>query len=148
MISSLPNLISSLAVPLIGYLFSNNTNLPGWLFSLAIILVSHTSYLIIPDHLAIRWLTVIPIFIFGFGHATFSTLRVPIVPQLITEKEFLPICFSIMSINSSLAIAVFTMIAGWLREWTESYTSVTLLMLGCNIIALFSCYKLAYAEKD
>lgn len=57
-----------------------------------------------------------PLIIFGIGHALFTTLLSPTVPQIVdNNSELLPTCFSIIKIVEGFNITLFTQLAGWLR---------------------------------
>ena len=112
-ICSLPYLIASLSVPVFGTLLrrANDTKLyEVWLlYSLLSLFGTHTSYLVMPEHISVKWLPVTPLIVFGLSHALFTTLISPIVPSLIDNNaELLPICFSIMKIVEGIFITLFT----------------------------------------
>lgn len=112
-ISSLPYLIASLSVPVFGSLLrayqSDKIYEFGLLASLSSVLFVHTCYLVMPEHISMLWIPVIPIIIFGLGHALFTTLISPTVPKLIDNNaELLPMCFSILKIVEGFTITFFT----------------------------------------
>ena len=84
--ASLPYLIASLSVPIFGSLIYRigEKNYPlGILFSLSTLLITHMSYLILPEQFRYKCVAVIPILLFGIGHALFTTLLSPTVPLII-----------------------------------------------------------------
>jgi MFS family permease len=120
MISSLPYLIASLSVPIFGTLLRKfNTDKVyqvGLIVSLSMIFSTHTSYFLMPDHFYLKWLPIIPLIVFGVGHALFTTLLSPMVPQIIdNNSELLPTCFSIIKVIEGFNITLFQQIAGSLR---------------------------------
>ena len=99
-ISSLPNIVYSVTVPFVGSIVKTENIPKTLLFSLLLILATHLCYILLPDHLTMQWVTVVPLFVFGFGHAVFTTLLTPAVPPLIDNNiALLPICFSILKIT-------------------------------------------------
>ena len=105
-------MIASLSVPILGSLIlrvGESKYALGIFWSLCIILAAHTSYLVMPEHLDIRWLVLSPIVLFGFGHAMFTTVLSPNVPLIIqNNSELLPVCFSIMKIAEGIMITAST----------------------------------------
>ena len=117
--ASFPYLIASLSVPIFGSLISRigDSNFPvGILCSLCMLLLTHVSYLTLPEHLVYKWIAVVPILWFGIGHALFTTLLSPTVPLVIKNNvDLLPICFSLLKIFEGISITLFTQAAGWVR---------------------------------
>lgn len=118
-IASFPYLIASLSVPVFGSLIYRigETNYPfGILFSLFMLLMTHVSYLILPEHFIYKWAAIGPILMFGMGHALFTTLLSPTVPIIIKQNnEMLPMCFSLLKIFEGVSITLFTQAAGQIR---------------------------------
>lgn len=146
-ISSMPYGIASLSVPVFGSLLrgkSDQDYMNCFMGSLLMVFASHSCYLLMFEHLSYQWVSVAPIVMFGLGHALFTTLVSPIVPKLVEgEQELLPICFSILKVLEGFCITIFTQMAGGLRQSTGSYTWVSLLLMGCNGIALAASWDLA-----
>lgn len=110
--ASIPYLIASLSVPILGSLLlrvGESKYALGVFWSLCILLASHSCYLLLPDNLDMKWLVLSPIVMFGFGHAMFTTVLSPNVPMIIkNNSELLPVCFSIMKVAEGVMITVFT----------------------------------------
>jgi hypothetical protein len=99
-ISSLPNIVYSVTVPFVGSIVKAENISKTLLYSLILILATHLCYFFLPDHLSMQWVTIMPLLVFGFGHAVYTTLLTPAVPPLIDNQvALLPICFSILKIT-------------------------------------------------
>ena len=149
--SSLPYLIASLSVPVFGSIIYRigDKNYPlGILFSLATLLITHLSYLLIPEQTRYKFIAVVPILLFGLGHALFTTLLSPTVPLIIkNNNDLLPMCFSFLKIFEGVAITCFTQAAGWVRQTTGTYSYVTVLLMSCNFMAILLAKELVAAES-
>ena len=113
------------------------------MISLALILSCHFSYLIMPDWPKSQ-ISIWPLIPFGLGHALFTIMLSPTVPIIVTNKEVLSNCFSLMKILEGFNIMTFTLAAGYLRQLTENYTSVTMLLMTCCLCAMVACYHLLH----
>lgn len=88
-ISSLPYGIASLSVPVFGSLLrgkSDQDYMNYLMGSLLIVFASHFCYLILFEHISFQWMPILPIVLFGLGHALFTTLISPTVPKLIENN--------------------------------------------------------------
>ena len=120
-ISSLPYLIASFSVPFLGSL----TGMLGeayfeLMLFLAIGMVAgvHTLYLTVSDFDATEnWLLpVVPLLVFGFGHALFTTIQSPVVPKIVKHESHLSRTFTYIKITESLAVTLFIYFAGYVRQ--------------------------------
>ncbi len=106
----MPYLIASLTVPIFGTILRNYPDFvyeKGIFSSLILILITHLSYILIQGPTNIEWLPILPIIIFGLGHASFTTIAAPTVPKLVNQ-ELLPVCFSILKVAEGASITLVT----------------------------------------
>ena len=122
-ISSIPYLIASFSVPFLGSLSGmlGEAYFELMLFiAVGLILIVHIIYLTIADFAAAdsdNWLTpVLPLIVFGFGHALFTTVQSPVVPKLVKNEAHLSRVFTYIKITESLAVTTFIYFAGYIRQ--------------------------------
>ena len=88
--------------------------------AVGLILIVHIIYLTIADFAAAdsdNWLTpVLPLIVFGFGHALFTTVQSPVVPKLVKNEAHLSRVFTYVKITESLAVTTFIYFAGYIRQ--------------------------------
>lgn len=149
-ISSLPYLIASFVVPFLGsltsYLGSSYFELMLF-YSVAMIMTVHMVYLSLQDvsEGEIGGATpVTPLILFGLGHALFTTLQSPIVPKLVKSESHLSRVFTLIKITESIGIMSFVYMAGYIRQVTDSFTGVTMMMFGCALVALLATLALMH----
>jgi nitrate/nitrite transporter NarK len=148
-ISSLPYLTASFTVPVLGSLVRSINHEKvyelGLIAGLSAIGFSHFCYLLIFDHIRYRWVPIVPIVIFGLGHACFTTLVAPAVPYVIgNDFELLPTCLSLLKVVEGFSITGLQQVSGAIRETTGNYTCVSLLLMVCSLSSITACYELAY----
>ena len=124
--------------------------------SIAMILLVHMSYLSISDYPKAdekseeaneSWMPVLPLFMFGLGHALFTTMQAPTVPKLVKNETHLSRIFTYVKITESLGITVFVYLAGYIKTHTGSFTGVSLMMLVCASVALLCTFWLMQETK-
>ena len=82
----MPYLIASLSVPIFGTVLGHHPDFvyeKGILGGLLLILITHLSYILMQGPPSLAWLPIVPIIIFGIGHALFTTIAAPTVPKLV-----------------------------------------------------------------
>ena len=143
-IASLPYVIASLSVPVFGSVvmkIGEKHYESLLMFSLTLLALTHIAYILLPDWSQCQ-MSIWPLVPFGLGHALFTIMLSPTVPKIVPNKDLLPNCFSLMKIIEGFNIMTFTYLAGYLRQRTGDYSSVTLLLLTCNLGAMAACFHL------
>ena len=153
-ISSIPYLIASFTVPILGSLLSyvGEAYFEILLFSsIGMILMVHLTYLTLRDVTEPGQqgglFCFLPLFLFGLGHALFTTLQGPTVPKLIKDQNQLPNVLSYIKITESSGITIFTYLAGYIRQISNGYSGVILLLSVCSAISMSASYTLMEENK-
>ena len=101
-ISSIPYGIAAFSVPIVGSLLrgrSDKVYEDSMLTALLLVFGTHAFYLMIIEHLSHSWISILPVFAFGLGHAIFTTLIAATVPKVIDNQDQLSISFSILKVS-------------------------------------------------
>ena len=153
-ISSIPYLIASFTVPLLGTMlgYFGESYYEIMLFgSIGMILIVHMSYLMMSDvtepGAEVSVFCILPLILFGLGHALFTTLQGPTVPKLVRDNSQLPTTLSLIKITESSGITIFTYLAGYIRQVSNSYSGVILLLSVCSMVSMTASYTLIEENK-
>ena len=153
-ISSIPYLIASFTVPIFGTMlnyFGESYYEILLFFSIGMILTVHMTYLMLSDvtdpDATGGLFCILPLVLFGLGHALFTTLQGPTVPKLIKDNSQLPNVLSYIKISESTGITIFTYLAGYIRQISNGYSGVIFLLSICCTISMSASYTLIEENK-
>ena len=90
---------------------------------------------------------ILPLVPFGIGHALFTTMQAPTVPKIVKNPAHLPRIFTYLKIAESLGITFFVYMAGYIRQATNSFTGVTLLLMCTSIVSMTASFLLMHETK-
>ena len=93
------------------------------------------------------WMCILPLIPFGIGHALFTTMQAPTVPKIVKNPEHLPRVFTYLKIAESLGITFFVYMAGYIRQVTNSFTGVTLLLICTSMASMTASFLLMHENK-
>lgn len=145
MISSIPYAIASVSVPIIGSLLRGKTDqvyLDCLISGLLCIFGVHFFYFLLFESDG-GIVPIIPVFVFGLGHAIFTTLIPSTTPKILDSPDQLEVAFCTQKSGEGIIITIFTQLAGKVRQSTGSYTWVSALLLAVNSVALAGALELA-----
>ena len=90
----------------------------------------------------------LPLILFGLGHALFTTLQGPTVPKLLKDHSQLPNVLSSIKITESLGITFFTYVSGYIRSISSGYSGVIFMLTLCSMVSMGASYVLIEEQKS
>ena len=91
---------------------------------------------------------ILPLVIFGLGHALFTTVQGPTVPKLVKDKSQLGNTISLIKISESTGITIFTQLAGYIRMLSNGYNGVLFILSMCCVVSMTASYTLLEENKS
>eukprot|EP00347_Sterkiella_histriomuscorum_P006367 403353031 len=145
-VSSLPYIIAAISTPIFGMLLSRLGEAyysKTILIATTIILIVHSSIMMLQDSEmggSPQYLSIIPVALFGLGHALFVTVHGPNINRIV-EKHLLAKAFSYMKISENIGSMLMTYTTGIIRVRTDSFVAVnamfTFVAVLLNIVAVY-----------
>ncbi|CDW88287.1 major facilitator superfamily domain-containing protein 1 [Stylonychia lemnae] len=137
-VASLPYLIASFATPLFGSLIQKmGESQYEFLLTLStgLIFLTQMHFTLMSDAIPTignvktepNNMAIIPISLFGIGHALFVTLQGPLINKTITDKSNMPKALSIMKVAENIGGMFLTFIAAYVKVQTNSFIGVHML---------------------
>jgi len=147
LISSIPYIIASFATPVFGHFIQKmGETYFEILMTLALgsIFVTHMLYSMTPDYVFFsgpKVLSVLPILIFGLGHALLVTVQGPIINKVVKNKSSLANAFAIMKIFENAGQVILLIVAGYLRQKTGNFTAVCILFMILSLLGTVVTFR-------
>ena len=69
------------------------------------------------------------------------------MPKIVKNPAHLPRVFTYLKIAESLGITFFVYLAGYIRQATNSFTGVTILLIGTSCVSMTASFLLMHETK-